>query len=512
MIEFKKYLVHLFFSSYLVIGILIFRDYGISCDEPLSRLNGIVTVNYVYQKDPFLFEYVDRDYGVLFEVPLVIIERILHLSNNLPKLYYVRHLATFIIFFIGVCFFYKLLLAQFKNKYIALLGSLFLVLSPRIFAHSFYNSKDIPFLSFFIIAIYTLIRFLDTKKIKWTIIHSLSSAILINTRIIGIIILFLTTNFLLLDYLKDKKYKKKFFLLITFYLILTISIIIGLWPYLWQNPIKNFIFAWQRMSHFPWPNTVLYFGKYLSPSQLPWHYLFVWIAISTPISYLILFLIGNINIIKRLIFRPIRQIYNNRNQILYLLWFWVPVISVLLFNSNLYDEWRQLFFIYPALLIISLFGLIHINNYLQEKKLSVFQKILFLLLFIDVVLVARFMLKSHPFQNVYFNYFLSNDYSKAKQNFDFDYWGLSFRKGFEYILNKDKRKIIRILIPERVPVYGFYFLNKHEQKRIEFVKKIEEADYYITNYRWEKYYVSKLNEVYSVKVNDAKLLSVFKLK
>ena len=49
--------------------------------------------------------------------------------------------------------------------FVGRLGSLFLILSPRIFAHSFYNSKDLAFLSFFIISIYTMVRYLEEKTL-----------------------------------------------------------------------------------------------------------------------------------------------------------------------------------------------------------------------------------------------------------------------------------------------------------------------------------------------------------
>ena len=37
----------------------------------------------------------------------------------------------------------------FNSRFIAILGPILLISNPRIFADSFYNSKDIVFLSFF---------------------------------------------------------------------------------------------------------------------------------------------------------------------------------------------------------------------------------------------------------------------------------------------------------------------------------------------------------------------------
>ena len=80
----------------------------------------------------------------------------------------------------------------FNNWKISLLGCLFINLSPRIFAHSFYNSKDIILLCFFIISTYTLIKLLKNKTTKFAILHALSSAALINIRLVGLYIPIIT--------------------------------------------------------------------------------------------------------------------------------------------------------------------------------------------------------------------------------------------------------------------------------------------------------------------------------
>lgn len=46
--------VFVFFILYFFVGILIFRDYGISWDEPISRNNGLVAYRYVFEGDSFL--------------------------------------------------------------------------------------------------------------------------------------------------------------------------------------------------------------------------------------------------------------------------------------------------------------------------------------------------------------------------------------------------------------------------------------------------------------------------
>ena len=94
-----------------------------------------------------------------------------------------RHLVTFLIFFSSTFFFYLLLKNKFKSVFYALLGTSFLIISPRIFANSFYNSKDIIFMSLFIISLFYSLRFLKSKDILNGFILSIIYALAINLKL-----------------------------------------------------------------------------------------------------------------------------------------------------------------------------------------------------------------------------------------------------------------------------------------------------------------------------------------
>ena len=171
--DFSKTNYHyLFFIVLFFFQLFIVNDYGFSHDEELSRLNGLVSYNYILEKfnfntiylhsdTPKLENYIDRTYGVIFELLLVIIEKALNLDNS-KLIYLTRHYLTSFTFFIGCIFFY-LTLRKFFSKKISLLGTLIFLSHPRIFAHSFYNSKDIVFLVFFCISNFFLINFFLSK-------------------------------------------------------------------------------------------------------------------------------------------------------------------------------------------------------------------------------------------------------------------------------------------------------------------------------------------------------------
>jgi hypothetical protein len=161
------------------VGLLIYPDYGISFDEFWEWETGLITFKYLLERfapplvaqTPWLSAiqpletYIDADHGITVALPLVVIKSLLGIKTW-EGMFLFRHLANFLIFYISVFFFYLLGCAHFKSRAWALLGCGMLVLSPRIFADAFYNSKDLPFLSFCIIAAYTLVQFVNQPSYR----------------------------------------------------------------------------------------------------------------------------------------------------------------------------------------------------------------------------------------------------------------------------------------------------------------------------------------------------------
>ena len=166
----EKIITTLFFLIYFFIGLLIFSDYGLSWDEPISRYNGFVSLNYLYEligiekHNNFqdIRSYRDNYYGVVFDMPMAFIEKLFVITST-KNYYYLRHFFNFIIFFISTIYFY-LVLRKFYKFELSLIGILMYISMPRIFAESFYNNKDLIFLSFFTITSYYIFIFFEKKN------------------------------------------------------------------------------------------------------------------------------------------------------------------------------------------------------------------------------------------------------------------------------------------------------------------------------------------------------------
>jgi hypothetical protein len=511
----SKLIVILFFTAVLCVGLFVYKDYGISWDELVSRNNGLLTYKYVFEGNDEILTYQDRYYGTAFELLLILLEKPFNFDDP-RELFLFRHLATFFLFWISAIFFFLLCRDRFGDWKMGLLGSTFLFLSPRIFAHSFFNSKDLAFLSLFIMCIYGLVKYLQRKSLLRAAFHAFLCAFLIATRILGIIIFFFTVFFVVTDLLTAKEQGRgKALVSFLLYISLTVFFTILFWPILWIAPVSQFTTAFQQMSRFNFWSTVLYMGEYVKAKSLPWHYVPVWILVTTPVLYIVFFIVGLFALMKDLFTAPIRFYKARRDDLIWVLWFFIPIISIIALESVLYDGWRHLFFVYPAFLMIALVGVKLLFESIKKRSHGAAYKVASGLCTATILAslagTAFLMVKYHPYQNVYFN-FLTGDMKNAKDKFDMDYWGISHRQALEYILDNDTDRVIKVSSANPPGSVNFLVISPEDRSRLVYVEDPKESKYFMSEYRWHKEDYPYENEVFSIKVGNAKIMSVFKLK
>ena len=163
----SKHFTYIFLFLYLLIGLTIYKDYGVGIEEHFQRQNGFywlshflsftsfddlkIAADIKYQSilinnpslpDANFFKF----YGIAFDLPLAFIE--IFFNKNSSKLYFeIRHLFSFLAFFISSIYFYKIIKRRFSNNIIIFLFTFFYIFTPRIFGDSFHNNEDILLLS-----------------------------------------------------------------------------------------------------------------------------------------------------------------------------------------------------------------------------------------------------------------------------------------------------------------------------------------------------------------------------
>jgi len=454
----KTFSIIIVFAILLLTGLLSYQDYGLSTDEEACHFRAVVTAKYISETIglkvtfpdtiPAMADYSDRDHGVLFDLVAYGLERLLGLQDS-KQIFIFKHLLTFLVFFAGLIAFYQLVTRRLKDWRWGLLGAVMLFLSPRLFADAFYNAKDLVFMVTYLIAMSTASSLFEKPTLGRTLVHGLATAVAIATRVMGIVLIPATIFFLLLPqkriYIAPEPWSRRLGR-IAAYLAVSLVLTILFWPMLWSNPLENFAAAFQSLSRFErWSKEVLLMGRFYLSTDLPWYFSVVWIALSTPLLYLGLFLAGLADWLRRVLIQQKLRFWQQSEALadtFFQALFWGPLVSVVIFNSVLYDGWRQLYFIYPAFLIIALTGLQTLSQMFKGKKL-IWNVILAGIVTLSLGSTAVWMFRAHPLQNVYFNTLSSSDW---RSQYDLDYWGLANRAALEAIVASDPSE--QILIAE----------------------------------------------------------------
>ena len=369
-----------------------------------------------------------------------------------------------------------------------------------------------------------LLRFLKKKKIKHILFFSFFAAAATSTRIIGLFLPFSLIFFLFLTTLNDKKksHLKYIFLIVLSYLFFLYIH----WPYLWDDPVTNFLNFIYKSKIWIWKLGFIFNGEYIHSTSIPDSFIFIWIGISTPILNLLLFSAGFIFLGRRLLnrFMSIDQtkFFNcdfwrgsSEMKDYYLFFNLVVIISLLIsLSAPLANAWRHLYFLN--------FFIIYISTYFVMILIVIFKKhykklvvILFFLLIPNIYKIIIF----HPYQSLYLNEILPK---KNKNNFQIDREGLTRLESIYKILSieKNRNKKIKIANASYLPFYRIKDgLAQKDKKRIIFVgQEYHEADYIYDNYVYEvnpeyndKYDIpSNFKNVYELEINGVKMYKIYK--
>lgn len=525
-----KYFIYLFFALFFLIGISIFQDYGISTDELFQRASGFywyisivnelgINNDYInFLKDKFmnmessghLASGKSIYYGVFFDLLSAFIEEVFKIKTSYDA-YYLKHFLTFTFFFLSSIIFYKLIVSRFKNKIFAIILTSFFIMSPRIFAESFYNCKDIIFMSLSVISLYYAFKYLEKQNLNNIIIFSLFAALSTQIRIMGIFLFFLFLLVWFLQTLEEKDFFKKNFVHLISLIFFYFLFLYCFWPYLWGSPFENFFKAFKIFSNYSWGSYVYYFGEYIKASNIPWHYVPVWIIITTPLVYLIVFFLGLIKTLSSFSINLLNISENNnkrlwqgtneKKDLFLLLYLLLPIFIIIILNSTLYGGWRHLYFIYPGIIYFIAVGV----EFIFKSKIKKNYKSLFIfILLMGLTYNLVNLIKLHPYQNIYFNAMVEK---KANKLFPIDYWGLANLEALKFVADLDKENLKTIRPASFTPLNFSKKLIKFDKGNIKITGTENlDQDYIFTNFYYER--DPKFTEKYFIPQNYKKIFSI----
>ena len=396
-------------ALFLLAGLNLAGDYGIDPDTANQRQTAQGNLDYILGRAAAIesWNYHDRVYGIAFELPLLLAERIMGLEDY-HQIHRLRLTLTHLFFILGAFFCYLLACRLFNNRLIALFALLLYLLHPRIYAHSFFNSKDPVFLSMFMIALYLLERAFRRDTPAAFLLLGIAVGLLTNLRIMGIMLFAATLGLRGLDllYARTGPERKRILLTGGLFLLAAVLTVYALAPYAWANPVDYWAANLELVTvNRPVLLHQLFQGEWFPSTQLPPHYNATWFSITMPPPFLLLGAIGAVLAAITMLRRPGALFRNHRRRfsLLLLACFLLPPLAAALLSSNQFDGWRHLYFLYGPFLLLAAGGL-HWLATAWSRRPPPWRRAVWGLAWLGLALILIQMAQLHPLQSLYFNF------------------------------------------------------------------------------------------------------------
>lgn len=498
-----NFLVKLVLFFAVVIALFSVQDFGVATDAPTQRDHRLIQARAYFKllgieqiaptavrKASDVATYEHKYYGVSLQYPLVLAEYFDIVFDYQDRFYWIlEHFYIHILFLLSSYFFYLTLRKIKISKQVSFLVFILYLIHPRIYAHSFFNIKDGVFLSIFTITTFFYLYYRENSSYKRLFLFSFFSALAINTRMMGILF---PAWFILFEAFSNRKLRNKINRSI-FYMLSVWFVLILIWPSLWSNPFGGVVEAFFTFSKYSgWQGNVIFNAKLISGESVSGFYTPVWIAITTPILYLLLFVFGLlVSFLKK----------DSRSS------FFVFVVlgsllAVYLFDSTLYGGWRQMYFIFSSFMVLSAIGM----DFLY-KNIFVY-RVLFVFVFINILFVAFWMYKNYPFYHLYFNIVAGNWGIK----WDRDYWRLSAFYALKYLAANYQGEIV--IYNDRSVTLNSWMLSTNDRDRLVQVDDLEKAQFLFADYRgisgeYPKNFFAGFGKNYTITVDGIPIMTIY---
>ena len=485
-------------AFFAIAGVAVLDDYGMQTDTVVQRIIARHNAEYIATGNADGLHKVDyRYFGVAFEMPLLLIERALGLQDS-RHIYLTRHLLTHLVFIAGGFACAMLAYRMIGSRWIALLAMLLFLLHPRLYAHSFFNTKDIPFAATLLITLYLAHRAFRKDTLGAFLLCGIGVGLSINQRPFGLMLPPMLLAMRASDLWQASGWadRKRILLTSAAFLAAALATLYITHPHYWENPLR-FIESVGVMSQHPImlrvPN--LFMGETYMSDAVPWNYIPVWFAITAPPAALLLGAIGAAAVCCRTITRPLAALHDRelRFRILLLGCFIAPVLAVIALQSNIYNGWRHMYFLWGPFCLLAAVGLHRITNirmgggiwkYVARLpciigggyRLHIAPRALaYGIAGAGLLTTLTAMAALHPHQQVYFNALTDTQTPGAlAKRYDMDYWQIAQRQSLEYLLARYPHASPRVWLLNSNP----RILPRNDRERIPAVSPYA-ADFYL---------------------------------
>ena len=387
-------------AVFLLVGVITLDDYGVMANRAVEYEHARDNANYILGRDHELYDYIDKLYGPIFEFPILIGETLIRLDDAHDRKL-IGNFLVHLLFTVSGLFCYLLVYRLFNSRIIAILAMLLFLFHPRIYAHSFFNTRDLPFLSVLMISLYLTHRSFRKDTVFSFLLLGISVGILVNLRPMGIALFAAILAFRTFDAARMQE-KRSVFSTSAVFILASVLALYATMPYLWIDPINRTIEVFTTLSRFPIGSRQLFNGEIVFAQDLPRHYLPVWFMVTTPPLLLALGLLGAGVLCWRGARRP-RAVVRDavlRFGFLIVVCFAMPVIAVIVLRPTMYDGWRHMYFLHAPLTMLAAFALYGLASAGWPNRARIGVHVL---AGIAILVTLLSIVRIHPYQGSYFN-------------------------------------------------------------------------------------------------------------
>ncbi len=428
-------------ALFLGVGLAVLDDYGVAWDELGDALRAARVWAFLAGNEEAFFDapFYVRIYGPSFELALLFAERSLGIEGS-RGVHLAQHLLLHLSFLAGGLFVYLLARRLSGNSLVSLFAMAIFLLHPRLYAHSFFNSKDFAFLVAFIIALYLTHRAFRRQTIPVFVLLGVGVGIAVNFRIMGIVLLAAIPALRTLDLLLAQGWPERKRVILTtgaFTLAAALSVY-ALMPYLWANPIEHAVEWWTTLSDHPEIALALFRGTLHASNELPADYVPTWFTITSPPFALALGLIGAGVVLVGAVRAPRAAIRSGRLRFGLLLvgCAAAPIAAVVTLNATTYHDWRHLYFLWAPFALLAAFGLAALIRPLGRPQL---RAAAYGAAGAGLAATLASMALIHPNQQVYFSFAVDRvapEYLRSQ--YVMDYSSHPMRQAFEWLSDNER--------------------------------------------------------------------------
>ena len=470
----------------------------ISPDMALTKdlkANGIIPIG----------ESIEKDHGTALYYPVSFIYFIEKNNTNLGSA--IWHAYTFFLVFLGMLCLYFLVKEMYKDTPVAMAAVLLFWLTPRMFAESHYNNKDMVLLSTVFMIMYFGYRV--AQKCEWrdVILFALSGAFAMNTKIVGAWPFGVMGIYAFFNLLIHKRLNVKTLIKTASCIVFWILFFILLTPASFNGIIRFFTYLLTFALDFNrWNDYVLYNGimLYHNVTGTPHKYLLRMIGITTPTVHLFLLAIGTGLTAAGLFTNKDEKRARSIETIVFTLCGAVPLAFAVISGTRVYNGWRHFYFVYPSLVLLMVHGLAGVHKYFKMRKFAAVIPIATVFYLLNCALGIG---ANYPQEHSFYNMLAGKN---VEERFELDYWDLSIEEALNTILEREEKEF-SVGCLNNPTLWGiernYYRLINLDKLRITIKEDYKEADYVIVNTTYANMY-SK--EAYNELKNDYTLVKEIK--